>query len=153
MRYVRDIVGIFVVSLFFFFIVLGELYLLDLNPPKVAGDITIEAWKASFQISALTCLGAALVANLLWYCLAQWGFKINDSRDAGKRLIWGLLFLLPIGAIVSSIFSTAGAEGGLVLVHLFFLIDGVLCYWFATLLFSPSSFKYTPIGARIFRRW
>ena len=153
MKHVGCILGIFFISAVFFGIVLLEIILLDSNPPQVPDDITIEEWLASFRMSALTCIGAALVASLLWYGLAQWIFKINNPEDAGKRMIWGLLFLLPIGAVISGIFSTARAESGLVLVYLFFLIDSVLCYWIATILFSPSSFKFTPIGAVVFRRW
>lgn len=153
MKHVGCILGIFFISAVFFGIVLLEIIVLDSSPPQVPDDITIEEWLASFRMSALICLGSALVASLLWYGLAQWVFKINNPEAAGKRMIWGLLFLLPIGAVILGIFSTARAESSLVWVYLFFLIDSVLCYWIATILFSPLAFKYTPIGADVFRRW
>lgn len=152
MKYVRDVFGIFIITIIFFGVIHVELIFLQTYTPELDRVETGE-WLSNFQISAFICLIAALVASLLWYALTQWVFKINNSRDAGKRLIWGLLSLLPIVAVIPGVFWTASAKTGLTLVYLFFLGDGVGTYWIATLLFSPSAFKYTPLGAQVFRRW
>lgn len=154
MKHVASIFGILLITVAFSFFVFGEVFILDGNPPNLSNtDVSIEQWKASFQTSAFICIGAALTASLLWYGLAQWVFKINKSGSARKRLIWGLLFLLPIGAAILGVLSTMPVESGFTLGYVFFFIDGVFCYWLATLLFSPSSFKYTPLYSKVFRRW
>ena len=60
----------------------------------------------SFKKWASVCVASAAFASLLWYILAQWGFKINRWEDTGgKRPIWLLLFLIPIiMTIVSCIY-------------------------------------------------
>ena len=139
-------------SLLSMLLVFGELFLLDAYPPQPSDNLTMKQWKASFQMWAFVCGGTAGVASLLWYILAQWTFKINRWENTeGKRPIWGLLLFLPIIIIVVSCFRVERAESSLTGVYLLFFLNGLLPYYLATLLFSPSSFKYTPILAKPIR--
>lgn len=152
---VGHILGIaFIIGLFFFVFVYLELWFLEANPPQLSNDVTMEQWISSFQRWAFICVGAAGFASLLWYGLAQWGFKIHRWKDTGRRSIWILLFFLPILAIILSVIFVERAQSGLRFEQcFFFLINGLLSYYLATLLFSPASFKYTPAGAKYIRHW
>jgi uncharacterized membrane protein YfcA len=147
------ILGIFVVIGIFFGIILVEVSFFDGNPPQIPSDITIEDWKASFQHWSAIVLGAALVASLLWYVSAQCIFKINKPKDAEKRLVWSLFALVPIVASVIGILSSERVESGHIEIYILFVLNGLLPYYFATVLLSPSSFKYTPVLASLIRRW
>lgn len=154
MKHAGHISGILFIIILFFFLVYLELWFLDLNPPQLPDGLNMEEWKASFQRWAFICVGAAGFASLLWYGLAQWGFKINRWEDAGKRSRWIFLFLFPIVAIILGVIFVERAESGLRFEQcVFFIINGLLSYYLATLLFSPVSFKYTPAGAKYIRHW
>ncbi|MCY4568788.1 MAG: hypothetical protein OXD49_10825 [Candidatus Poribacteria bacterium] len=135
-------------------LVVGESFLLEASPLELSGNREKGEWMERFRIWAFICAGSAGVASLLWYVLAQWSFKINRWEDTtGKRSIWMLLLLLPTVFIVVSMFRMEHAESSLTWVYLllFFSLNGLLPYYWATVLFSPSPFKYTPIGAKGFR--
>ena len=150
MKQIGYILGIVLITVIFSLIViLGELPLLSANLPQLPEGITIEQWETGFTTWALGGVGIAGLASLLWYGLAQSVFKINSPEDAkGKSFAWGLLFLLSvIGAIAASAIFAVQVESGGFSVHLFFVLNGGLCYYLSTLLFSPSRFKYIPWGA------
>ncbi len=153
MKHAGHICGIALITVAFVSLVFAQLWFLDVNQPELSG-VTPEQWMASFQRWAFICVASAGLASLLWYVLAQWAFKINRWENAGKRSIWISLFLLPTIAIVVSIIFVERAESGLRFEqYVFFLINGLLSYYFSTLLFSPSAFKYTPTGAKYVRHW
>ena len=154
MRHVGHIFGIAFVTVLFFLFIYFQTWFLDANPPQPLQGVKIEQWMASFQAWAFVCLGTAGFASLLWYFLAQRIFKINRWEDTeGKRPIWLLLSLLPIVAIVVSCICVEQADSSLIVVYLFFILNGLFPYYLATLLFSPSAFKYTPAGAKQIRFW
>ena len=154
MKHAGHISGILFIIILFFFLVYLELWFLDLNPPQLPDGLNIEEWKASFQRWAFVCVGAASFASLLWYGLAQWGFKINRWEDAGKRSWWIFLFFLPILAIILSVIFVERAQSGLRFEQCVFLVaNGLLSYYLATVLFSPLAFKYTPVLAKHIRHW
>lgn len=144
--YISAILFIIVLSILIF---VGELFLLDAYPPQMTGDVEIGQWMTSFKKWASICIACAGVASLLWYILAQWVFKINRWEDTGgKRPIWLLLFLIPIIMTVISCIFIEPTESSQWLIYLFFFLNGLIPYYLITLLFSPSSFKYIPIGAK-----
>ena len=144
--YISAILFIIVLSILIF---VGELFLLDTYPPQLPGDVTLGQWMTSFKKWASICIASAAFASLLWYILAQWGFKINRWEDTGgKRPIWLLLFLIPIIMTVISCIYIEPTESNQWLIYLFFLLNGLLPYYVTTLLLSPSTFKYIPVGAK-----
>ena len=128
-----------------------ESYPPRLPGPQQPGHLEIGQWISSFQKWAILCVVSAALASLLWYILAQWGFKINRGEEAGKRIVWYLLFLVPIITIIVSCIYVEEAESSLWLAKLFFALNGLLPYYLTTLLFSPLSFKYVPLGAEQIR--
>jgi hypothetical protein len=143
-----------IIVLFGVAVIYVETPILETYPPQLSGtgNLTIGQWISSFQKWAILCVVSAGLASLFWYVLAQWVFTINNRGEgAGKRIVWVLLFLAPIiMSIVSSIYVEA-AESSLWRAYLLFALNGLLPYYLTTLLFSPLSFKCTPIGAKRIR--
>lgn len=154
MRHAGNISGIAFIIILFIFLVYAELWFFDTYPSQLPDGVTMEQWKASFQMWAFICVASAGLASLLWYLFAQCTFKINRWEDSRKRPQWILCFILPSAAIVFSVIFVKKAEGGLRAEQLiFFVVNGLLSYYLSTLLFSPSAFKYIPIGAKRIRHW
>lgn len=149
LQHVICICGIlFITVLFVFLVLIGETPLLDAYPLQPSGNLTEEQWLESFEFWALVCVGAAAVASFLWYGFGQNVFKANGKISYGKRDLWGFLFILPVCAVIFSILLIEEAESSLWLAYLCFVVNGLLPYYVSTVLFSPMSVKYTPIGAK-----
>ena len=136
---------------FCFLAIVVEPLILEAFPPQLPTylNLTMEQWLESFELWALVCVGAAAAASFLWYWIGQNVFNANGGNYYGKRGIWGFLFILPMCAIVFSILLIEEAESSLWLAYLCFVVNGLLPYYVSTVLFSPVSVKYTPIGGRI----
>lgn len=147
-EHVYCILGIlFFTVLFVFLAIIVEPLALDALPPQLPTYLEMDQWMESFQLWALVCVGAAAAASFLWYGFGQNVFKTNNQKSYGKRGLWAFLFILPVCAIILSIFSLEEAESSLWLAYLCFVVNGLVPYYWATVLFSPVSVKYTPIGA------
>ena len=131
-----------------------ELYFVDLKPPTLPADLTLEEWKASFQKYARYITLAAVAASMLWYIVARCA-KVNEIKDAGKQGRWFLLALIPFFAFIAGALLLEKAESslGLYLAYIYFFVNAFVCYYVATLFLSPASFKYTPAWASAVRRW
>ncbi|MBI1923904.1 hypothetical protein HYR99_06600 [Candidatus Poribacteria bacterium] len=117
-------------------------------------NVQLDQWLDNFERWAIVGIIMAGIASLLWYIFAQWVFKINHWGKSGKRGVWLLLLILPpVVAIILGFIFTQKAQAGAWPAYLFYILNGTLCYYLATALFSPSSFKYTPWGTSKFRRW
>lgn len=148
MKHAGHIFGIAFITVLFLFLVIGEIFLLDANPPQLPTHLTMEQWIENFERWAFICVVAAIAASILWYILARSVFKANNQKSYGKRGLWGFLFLLPVAAIIASILLVEKVESSLWLAYVSFIVNGLLPYYLATLLFSPVAVKYTPIGAK-----
>ena len=147
-EHVYCILGIlFITSIFVFLAIVVEPLILESFPPQLRQNLTKEQWLESFELWALVCVGTSAVASFLWYGIGQNVFGANRGRSYGKRGQWGLLFILPGIAIILSILFIEETESSLWLAYLFFIANGMIPYYLATLFFSPVSVKYTPIGA------
>lgn len=153
MKHLGLIVGmIFIAFLFAAIVTYGEDPLLD-SMVSTGPNITLDEWRKSFRDWAMIGIGVALGAALVWYALAQWGFSLNRWVNAGKRGVWALLLVLPLGAFVAAYLLTPPVQEGDILATIFYLVNNVAVYYLATVWFSPSSFKYTPLGATALRHW
>jgi MFS family permease len=115
--------------------------------------VTLPEWMDDFKYWTLFGIGAATFASLVWYTLFQWIFKVNHWSTADRRVWWYLFFLLPIILIVAGWIAVREAQEGTWLANICFILNNIGCYYLATALFSPVSFKYTPLGASKFRKW
>jgi len=114
---------------------------------------SIEEWLTTFKDWSIYIIIASVISGFLWYALAQWLFRLNYWKGAGKRLVWLLLISLPVATTVAAILLTPATQEGMWWAYLFYLISAIVPYYIGTALFSPSSFKYTPVGAQALRRW
>ena len=149
-EHIYCILGIlFFTVLFVFLAIVVEPIILESYPPQLRQPLTMSQWLESFELWALVCVGAAAVASFLWYGIGQNVFKATGGKSYGKRGLWGFLFILPVCTVILSIFLIEEAESSLWLAYLCFAVNGLVPYYLATVLFSPVSVKYTPIGAGI----
>ena len=136
LQHIICIFGILFTTIFFLFIaIIVEPLMLETIPPQLPIDLTMDEWMDSFQLWAYVCVGAATVVNILWYILGQNVFKANNGKSYGKRGLWGFLFILPACAIIFSILLIEEAESSLWLAYLCFVVNGLLPYYLATVLF------------------
>ena len=128
------------ITVVFILLVFGELLYFETYPPQITGDVDdIGQWMASFKRWASICIASTGLASLLWYILAQWGFKINRWEDTtGKRPIWFLLFLIPIiFTVVSCIYVKQTENSQLVNISVF------LVEWITSILRNhPPTFTF-----------
>ena len=151
-EHVYCILGIlFITVLFVFLAIVVESLILEAFPPQLRTNLTMTQWLESFELWALVCVGAAAAASFLWYGIGQNVFNANGRKSYGKRGLWGFLFILPACAVIFSIFFIEETESSLWLAYLCFIGNGLLPYYVSTVLFSPVSVKYTPIGAERIR--
>ena len=154
MNSVLYILGIPLITVVFICIVIFvEVPILEDNPPQLPENVTVGEWLSSFQFWALICVGSAALTSFIWCGFGQKVFKANDDKPSGKRGLWGILFLIPALAIIFSILFIEQAENESWLAYVCFIVNGLVPYYLATLFFSPTSVKYTPIGSMIIRRF
>jgi hypothetical protein len=153
MKHVVNLVGMMVItSLFCLLAVLAETRLLYETVSGVSENAgTLDDWMQNFTNWALAGIGAALFAGLLWYALGEWIFHVERPGDSNRRPIWIALIAVPLAAWVFAIVLLDTPGQGAWVAYLLLFLNTILCYYFATALFSPSGFKYTPIGATTLR--
>jgi hypothetical protein len=154
MKNIINLVGMALVAFLFFLLLVfveENNVLNEIVVPRA--DVTLESWLESFRWWGTVGIFASLAAAVIWYIVSQFVFRVNDWRASGKRPIWALLSLIPIGASVAGIIFTQQAQNYAWVAYVFYVLNGLCSYYFATALFSPSSFKYTPVGAKKLRRW
>jgi len=154
MKYLGHLIGILTIQIIFYFLIYYvEIIGLESGVVVPPTGVTIGQWLDDFKYWAVLGITMAGVASLLWYVLAQWGFKVNKWTQTNKgRPTWLLFFLLPIAFAIWGIIKLKTPGQGAWLAYLCFSVNGLLCYYFPTALFSPSAFKYAPLGARLIWR-
>ena len=115
-------------------------------------EIRLDEWLQQFRLWASVGIGTAWLAAVVWY-LSSVRTNLNDWMASSRRVIWMLLALLPSLALVASWLRTPPAQEGSLLAASLYFLNNALVYYLATAFFSPSSFKYTPVGATAIRRW
>jgi hypothetical protein len=152
-KHISLLVGMILIAFLFVAITTyGEDPLLD-SMVSTGPNITLDAWRELFRYWATFGIGVALFAALLWYVLGQWAFNLNYWSSAGKRVVWLLMLIFPLGAFVAAWLLTPPVQEWALLATVFYLANNLAVYYLATLCCSPSSFKYTPLGAMTLRYW
>jgi hypothetical protein len=153
LKHVNMIVGMASVAIAF---LLVATYL---EEPALSAQVTtrpgmlLDEWLEAFRFWASIGIATAWVAALVWYA-ASAATNMNDWAQTNlRRVAWWGLFLVPMVAFVAAwVFAPRAQEGDLIAVGFYFL-NNVFVYYLATACFSPSSFKYTPVGAAVIRQW
>jgi hypothetical protein len=117
----------------------------------------LDDWLVLFSYWAAIGISISGIAALLWFWLGQWVFSMNRWTTANnKRSVWLMLGAIALAAALPGIFLMPAVQEGGRLAWPFFLVNNLGVYYFSTLIFSPASFKYTPVGAgflRPLRQW
>jgi hypothetical protein len=152
MKHVMNLFGMIIVAVIFYAILtfVEAQYLLPRSIIPVPG-VRLDQWLSSFRLWGVVGIFTALAASLLWYILAQWVFRVNNLSDAGPRKVWGLLIFIPIVPAVAAWFFARQAQAGIVLANVLYCGNALLCYYFSTVFFSPSSHKFVPPLASVLR--
>jgi hypothetical protein len=116
-------------------------------------SITLDEWREAFRNWANLGIGVALAAALLWFVAGQWFYSLNHWAAAGRRGMWlTLLVVAALGAAPGALLTPAAQEWGRLSLA-FYVLNNCALYYFATLLCSPPSYKYTPYGSAVVRYW
>lgn len=114
-------------------------------PPE---GLAAEEWTDDFKDYAMIVSIVAGVTSLLWFFLGILLFKVDSQPKAYMRPVWFLLLILQCIPIAWAMIRTKFPSAGWEYAYPFYVLNGILCYYFATGLYSPVSFKYIPLLAR-----
>lgn len=110
-------------------------------------------WLDNFKWWATAGIVAAGLVSLVWYALSVFMFKFNYWKQ--NFLVWWtlMLFIAVLPLSVLGYLLTKQTNAGAGWAYFFYVANSLLVYYLATLLFSPPSVMYTPLGAKYVRRW
>lgn len=139
--------------LFILLIIYGEDPLMD-SLVSTGPDITVDVWRESFRLWAITGIAISTLAAWAWLVLGKLKFNMNDWSNANrKRIVWFILLVVSALAAVPGILLTPTVQEGRGLALMFYVVNNLALFYLSTLCFSASSFKYTPPFAMVVRRW
>lgn len=153
LRPIGFLIAILIVGVLFFLLVIpAEDQLLD-TFVSTGPDLTLDAWREVFRLWAQVGIGVSLLAALLWFGFGQLSSMNRWSNANRKRVVWlGFFLVAAAGVIPGMIFTPTVQEwGGLAWAG--YIANNLSLYYLATLLFSPSSFKYVPWFSIRLRYW
>jgi len=106
----------------------------------------VPEWIDNFRRLAIWTILGSLGSGLLWYAIGEWGARFNRWQR-NYRPVWFALSIIPIALSVVGWVLTKQAIEGAIWAHLFYFANNVLTFYLGTLLFSPASVMYVPLGA------
>lgn len=153
MKHVLNIVLTIILAAGFWALMLyGETSWLEDKVVPVAGT-KLPEWLEYFKWWATAGIfGALVLSSLLWYALGLFVFRFN-KWSPNYRPIWLLLLIVPLILTVLSCLFTKQTQEGATWAYVFYILNNFLTYYLGTLLFSPPSVMYIPLGAKYVRRW
>jgi hypothetical protein len=104
-------------------------------------------YRDAFRNCAILVMLVSFTATVIWYSMAEWGFRVAVPVAESKRWIWLLLFAVTILTALLVEFLGPAASVNSYIPALFYFLSGAGFYYLATAWFSPVSYKYTPPGA------
>jgi hypothetical protein len=154
MRHIFSILGMIAIAFGFYSLMLyleRDSVLYSMIVPDT--NLRLGNWLQVFSEQAMLGIFGSLIAAILWYVLGAFVFRINSLQQAQRIHYWFLFLLIPIGLTVYNSYFMSPAKENSWLAYLFYFANNLLTYYLATVLFSPSSFKYTPPLATVLRRF
>lgn len=126
--------------------------------PWLSGEVspeagTIERWIGEYETLALGVVAFGGLLGLFWYAFAAWMSRVTHWRGGYLRTAWLILLAAAAAATIVAAFLTPPFQRGAAAVYLSYFVLGTGAFYSATLLFSPVSHKYTPVGAATVRHW
>lgn len=157
-KHIGFMVAIFAIALLvFYFGVASESQWLE-SLVITGPEITLDEWRVLFSYWAGIGIAISVVAALLWFVLGQWVFSMNRWSTANnKRNVWLMLGAVALAAALPGILLMPAVQEGGRIAWPFYLLNNIGVFYLSTLIFSPSSFKYAPLGGRFLwplrQRW
>jgi hypothetical protein len=147
-------IAIVMVGVIFFVLVIpAEDQLMD-SWVSTGPNITLDEWREVFRLWAQFGIAVALVAALFWFLCGQWIFGMTRWIKANnKRWVWLGFLLVAVLAVVPGMVLTPAVQEWGRLAWVCYVVNNLGLFYLATLLFSPSSFKYVPWLAMRVRYW
>jgi len=119
-----------------------------------SNNIAYTRWQEKFLSLTIATGVLTGICSLIWFTLSRWVFKIRVAEGIGRRTIWALLALVSLGGniLIPKFYSSAlGIQINAVVIAFFITFFTVIGYWIVSIFITPEPFKYTPLGAQIFR--
>lgn len=152
LKHIGFMAGMLLIALLvFYFAVPFEAQMLDSNV-STGPEITLDAWIDLFRVWAAIGIVISVSAALLWFALGQWVFSMNQWTTANnKRTVWFILGVVALAAALPGMLLMPAVEENGSLTWPLFIANNLAVFYLSTLLLSPSSFKYTPVGGSVVR--
>ena len=114
-------------------------------------DLNVEQWLVTeYMTSTYWVLGASVISTFVWYFAAANAKPLKSSDTDSWRLLWWIIFLVPILSIGVALFLQTDPSTRLWLAAMYVFNIAIL-YWLPTASSSPGSTKYLPPGSKIIR--
>lgn len=109
-------------------------------------------WLNDFSNTALYCAVIALVSTIFWHSFGYYFYKIKNWRAAGGRIAWLLIFIVMLIVILvfGWLYTEPTQDLGKHLASGFYLLNAIFIYIFSSLVLSPATVKYAPVGSTLF---
>lgn len=121
------------------------------------GGTKLHEWQHKYYFTVVRNMGIASgLFSLAWLLFSRFLLKVNDAVGAGKRTVWMIFLLLDAVAcfivpyVYHSMYSAFTMSISISILFLF--LYPCVGYWFVSIFTTPDAFKYTPIGASVFRQ-
>ena len=91
-----------------------------------------------------------VICSLAWFLFARYGIKLNSPLSVGRRTVWAVIAALSsAGSVALPMILSAryGIKINIVVYVSSVLIFTGIGYWLLSIIATPKSFKYTPVGA------
>lgn len=122
----------------------------QINVSPIAGTRQ-QIWLTEFQDVAVSQVLTALGFTLLWLGIGFGYYRIKDWKTAASgRLIWSLLLTaLVLFVALIGWFYTPATQGdpGKIVAVIAYVLNALLIFYVTSILSSPTSVKYAPLGA------
>lgn len=121
----------------------------QINVSPFAGT-SQQQWLAIFQDTAFYQVWTAFFFSLAWLLASWYRYQIKYWKRAGGRLLWsGFLIVLLLFELAVGWFRTDPTQdvSGKLAAILMYVGNALLIFYLSSLLSSPTSVKYAPIGA------
>ena len=131
----------------------SEKYLLEnwLEITPLAGT-TQQEWLQTFIDMGFYTLIIAAIFTVFWHTVGYFKYQILNWKSAGGNGFWWICLILMMIVIVifGYLVISPTQDIGRYISSALYTLNGVIIFWLSSLILSPSTVKYAPLGAMRF---